>query len=394
MVFGLIIWSKNNNSKNYKLAIINGLIFGLLSGIKVYAGILIGLSLVIFWFINFLKTKKIFNYNFFTWFTTLIVSLIILALLGVLKGSSLLEFKPLWFTHSMIESVDKFYFPKIAAYRINLSQNLNVIKFPFYIALEVALVLIFIIGNMGFRSLGLITIWQKFKRHNFSQFEKLVLILMSVGLFIPLLFVQKGTAWNTIQFFYYFLFFSNLFFAQFITDFLKEKSNKKLIITVFILILSNLTSVATIKDYLGNPPPSAIPNKEVEALNFLKNQKNGIILTFPYNQYAKNKPKLETPIPMYLYETTSYVSAFSNKVTFLEDEMNLDITGFNWQDRKNESTKFFNSNDEFFARGFLVNNQISYIYLINGQKFALGESQLQITKIFDNSQIQIYQVQR
>lgn len=394
MLFGLILWSENNSSNKYKIAVINGVIFGILSGIKVYAGILIGLTLVTLWFIEFLKTRKIFNYNFFTWATTLAISLVVLGSLGVLKNSSILEFKPLWFTHSMIESVDKFYFPKIAAYRINLSQNLNLIKLPFFIGLETSLIFIFIIGNMGFRILGLIPIFQKIKNHNPTSFEKLILILMSFALLIPLLFVQKGTAWNTIQFFYYFIFFSNLFFAQFIVDFLKTKNKKNLIITIIILILTNITSISTIKDYLGNPPPSAIPGKEIEALNFLKNQKNGIVLTFPYDQYAKNKLKLETPIPMYLYETTSYVSALSNKVTFLEDEMNLDITGFNWQDRKNESIKFFNSNDEFSARGFLVNNQISYIYLINGQKFTLGESQLQINKIFDNGQIQIYQVQR
>lgn len=394
LISGLIIWSKHNNSQKYKLAIINGIIFGLLSGIKVYAGILIGISLVIFWFIDFLKTKKFFNYNFFTWFTTLIISLIVLALLGVLQGSSLLEFKPLWFTHSMIESIDKFYFPKLAAYRINLSQNLNLIKLPFYLGIEFGLILIFIIGNMGFRSLGLISIWQKIKNHHLDQFERLALILMSVALLIPLLFVQKGTAWNTIQFFYYFLFFSNLFFAQFIFNLIQKKNKLLLLLSILIFILSNLTTVATIKDYLGNPPPSAIPSQETEALDFLKNQKNGIVLTFPYDQYTKNKLNLSTPIPMYLYETTAYVSAYSNKVTFLEDEMNLDITGFDWQSRKNESLKFFQSNDEYSARGFLVNHQIDYIYLVNGQKFTLGESQLQIKKIFDNGQVQIYQVQR
>ncbi len=394
ILFGLILWSKNNSSNKYKIATINGIIFGVLSGIKVYAGILIGLTLVIFWFFDFLKTKKIFNYNFFTWITTLTISLVILGSLGVLKSSSILEFKPLWFTHSMIESTDKFYFPKIAAYRINLSQNLNPIKLPFYIGLETGLIFIFIIGNMGFRVFGLIPIYKKIKNRQFTSFEKLTLILMSLALFIPLIFVQKGTAWNTIQFFYYFLFFSNLFFAQFISDFLKIKSKKNIVIMIFILAVTNLTSIATIKDYLGNPPPSAIPNKEIEALNFLKNQKDGIVLTFPYDQHAKNKLQLKTPIPMYLYETTSYVSAFSNKIVFLEDEMNLDITGFNWQDRKSESIKFFNSNDQFFARGFLVNNQISYIYLINGQKITLDESQLQINKIFDNGQSQIYQVQR
>ncbi|MCW1949732.1 MAG: hypothetical protein KIH89_004835 [Candidatus Shapirobacteria bacterium] len=394
LLWGLIIWSKNNSSDKYKIAVINGIIFGILSGIKVYAGILAGLTLVIFWFFDFLKTRKVFNYNFFTWATTLIISLIILGSLGVLKSSSILEFKPLWFTHSMVESIDKFYFPKLAAYRINLSQNLNPVKLPFYLGLEASLVLIFIVGNLGFRVLGLIPIFQKIKNHHLTSFEKLILILMGLALIIPLLFVQKGTAWNTIQFFYYFLFFSNIFFAQFITDFLKIKSKKNLIIIIFILILTNLTSISTIKDYLGNPPPSAIPAKEVEALNFLKNQKNGIVLTYPYDQYIKNKLKLSTPIPMYLYETTAYVSAYSNKISFLEDEMNLDITGFNWEKRKNEVINFFQSNEEFAARGFLVNNQIDYIYLINGQKITLGESQLQINKIFDNGQIQIYQVQR
>lgn len=394
MLWGLMIWLKNNSSNKYKTALFNGVIFGILSGIKVYAGILIGLTLVIFWFFDFLKTRKIFNYNFFTWITTLIVSLIVLGSLGVLKSSSILEFKPLWFTHSMIESIDKFYFPQIAAYRINLSQNLTAVKLPFYLGLEAILIFIFIIGNMGFRILGLIPVWQKIKKNNLSSFEKLILILMSLALIIPLLFVQKGTAWNTIQFFYYFLFFSNIFLAQFTTNLIKTKNKKSISVAILIIILANLTSFSTIKDYLGNPPPSAIPTKEIEALNFLKNQTNGIVLTYPYDQYTKNKLKLDTPIPMYLYETTAYVSAFSNKTVYLEDEMNLDITGFNWQERKNQSINFFNSNDEFFARGFLVNNQISYIYLINGQKFTLGESQLQINKIFDNGQIQIYQVQR
>lgn len=394
LLIGLLVWSKNNSTSKYFIAIINGLLFGLLSGIKVYAGILIGLTLLIFWFIDFLKHKKIINYNFLTWFTTLIVSVLILSLLGVLKGSSLLEFKPLWFIHSMIESVDKFYLPKIASYRMSLSQNLILIKFPLFIIIETILIIIFLIGNMGFRTLGLVKIYQKIKDHQLTPFEKLVLILMVISFLIPLLFVQKGTAWNTIQFFYYFLFFSNIFFAQFISDLIKNKKTKNIIIVLIILIFSNITSFATIKDYLGNPPPSAITSVEVEALNFLKKQKNGNVLTFNYDKYAKDKFNISTPIPIYLYETTAYISAFSNKTVFLEDEMNLDITGFDWKSRRLESDKFFNTKDEFFARGFLVNNQIDYIYLVGDQKLPLDESKLQIKQIFNNSQVKIYQVQR
>jgi hypothetical protein len=78
----------------------------------------------------------------------------------------------------------------------------------------------------------------------------------------------------------------------------------------------------------------------------------------------------------------------------LEDEMNLDITGFDWQSRRLESEKFFKSNDEFFARGFLVNSQIDYIYLVNDQTFSLDKSKLQLTQIFDNNEVKIYKVQR
>ena len=103
---------------------------------------------------------------------------------------------------------------------------------------------------------------------------------------------------------------------------------------------------------------------------------------------------MTTPIPLYAYETTAYVSAFSNKQTFLEDEMNLDITGFNWQQRRTEEEKFFTTTDKFFARGFLINNKISYIYLVGDQNFTLSLSDLQINELFNNGQIRIYKVQR
>ncbi len=392
LLIGLTIWSKNNDSAKYQLAIINGLIFGLLAGIKVYAGILIGLTLVILWFFQLFKTKKIINYTSITWLTTLITSTLILLLLGVLRGSSLLEFKPFWFIHSMIESLDKFYLPQVASYRSSLSQNLSLIKIPLFVGIETILVLAFIIGNMGLRCLGFVTVFQKAKKYTFTSLEKLILILMIISFLIPLLFVQKGTAWNTIQFFYYFIFFSNLFFAQFLTNFLKNKKPFKVILVILILIVANMTSFSTIKDYLGNPPPAAISISEVEALNFLKNQPKGIVLTYPYDKYLKNN--MSTPIPVYAYETTAYVSAFSNKISFLEDEMNLDITGFNWQSRREQEIEFFNTTNEFLARGFLINNQIDYIYLVKEQKFQLSESQLQIAKIFDKNGIRIYQVQR
>lgn len=60
---------------------------------------------------------------------------------------------------------------------------------------------------------------------------------MVTSFIIPTLFVQKGTAWNTIQFFYYFLFFSNIFFAQFITDLIKNKNKNIKNFSIVLIIL-------------------------------------------------------------------------------------------------------------------------------------------------------------
>jgi hypothetical protein len=394
MLFGLLFWYKNKDSKKIYPAVINGIIFGILAGIKVYAGILIGLTIVTYWLFNFIKTKKFFNYHFYAWVSTAIVSLSILVALGALQNSTLLEYKPLWFTHSMIESIDKFYFPRLASLRMNLAQNPLSVKLPILIAIEITLIGIFLIGNMGMRIFGFWTIFSKVIKKQLSNFDSLLIILMLFAFLIPQLFVQKGTAWNTIQFFYYFLFVSNFFFAQFIANILNNKNTKSYLITAFIFLLAIPTSYSTIKDYLGNPPPSAIPPKELEAVNFLKNRPTGAVLTYPYDKYKLNQLNLNTPIPMYLYETTAYVSAMTNHQTFLEDEMNLDITGFDWKSRKNEVDKFFNTTDKFFARGFLINNNISYIYLVNDQNFQLSTEDLQINKIFDNSQVRIYQVRK
>lgn len=392
ILIGFLLWIKNKDLNNKKIAILNGILFGILAGIKVYAGILVGLTLVSFWFIKLIKTKKILNYHFWTWVTTAIVSFTILFSLGALKNSTLLEFKPLWFTHSMIESIDKLYLPRLASLRMNISQNVFSFKLPVLIFIEISLIGIFLIGNLGTRVLGFYSIFKKIKNKKLNEFEVLMLIFMFFSFIIPQLFVQKGTAWNTIQFFYYFLFISNFFFAQFIANILKNKKITSFIIVGLIFLLTIPTSYATIKDYLGNPPPAALTTEEFQATNFLKQQPEGVVLTYPYDKYQKDN--LTTPIPLYIYETTSYVSAFSNHQTFLEDEMNLDITGFDWQSRLKEEKDFFLSQNKFQARGFLINNNISYIYLVNNQSFSLSLDDLQIDQIFNNGQVKIYQVRR
>jgi len=379
ILIGLILWFKYQKTNSIFKAVLIGLILALLSGIKVYAGILIGLALTLFFIFDLLRSKKFSKFNFFVCLSMGFVSILILLSLGVFQSNQLLEYKPFWFIHSMIESVDKFYWPKLASFRYNQTNIL------ISIFLEISLIGLFLVGNLGTRILGIFNLFhQKIKNH----FDILIVFIFIISFTIPLFFVQKGTAWNTIQFFYYFLFFANLYLAKF----LSKIFSKSKIFTSILIIISCLTSFGTLKDYFGNPPPSALPQNEINALTFLKNQPYGYVLTYPYDSYLKNS--MSTPVPLYAYETTSYVSAFSQKPTFLEDEMNLDITGFDWKTRRNESVKFFNNNDKYFTRGFLVNNQIKYIYLLNSQSLVINPTDLQIDQIFDQNGVKIYQVRR
>jgi hypothetical protein len=382
---GLIYYLNSQKQKKLKNYFILGLIFSLLAGIKIYAGLLVGISISIIFLIKYFQKNKDSKYLLTTIFTQLVFSTLILIFLRSLNSGSLLEFKPFWFTHSLIESYDKLFLPQIASLRANLAQNPFSYKLPILLFIEISLFLLFIVGNLGLRVFSIFII-KKIKSQNNIEIHQFILIIILLGITIPTFFVQKGTAWNTIQFFYYSLFLINYYFAVYL-------NSQKTIIALFLLLLTLPPSYSTLKDYFGYPPPSAIYNSELNALKFLKSQPRGNVLTYPYNKYERDKYKT-TPLPIYAYETTSYVAAFSSKPVYLEDEMNLNITGLDWQTRRINSEKFFNSTDQNFSRGFLINNNILYIYLLTDQNFPLLPSQIQIDLIYDQDGVLIYKVQR
>ncbi len=382
LLIGLILWFQHQDNGSIFWGLSIGLILSLLCYVKVYSAILIGLSLSIYLIISSSKSKIITRFNLSICLSMGIISLIILKNLGVLGKANLLEFKPFWFTHSMIESIDKLYWPKLASYRYNQT------NFIITTIIELFLIGIFLIGNLGIRIFGIAKLINDFIKNKTKNIDILFILLMSIAFMFTIFFVQKGTAWNTIQFLYYFLFITNFYLAKFLSNIYKKHK----IILLCLLILASIGSVGTLKDYFGNPAPSCLPNNEIIALNFLKDQPSGIVLTYPYDKYKKNN--LNTPIPLYAYETTSYVSAFSQKTVYLEDEMNLDITGFDWQKRRLESTNFFSKNDKYNNRGFLINNNIDYIYLTTDQQIKTNLSDLQVDEIYNNEEIKIFKVQK
>jgi len=211
---------------------------------------------------------------------------------------------------------------------------------------------------------------------------------------IPMFFLQAGTPWNTIQFFYYSLVFSGVLAGVFLGEWLEEQKNnkKKSLIIASILLLTLPTTMATLKHYLPSRPPAKISHEELEALSFLSEQPGGIVLTYPFDRAAAEAARSKPPRPLYLYESTAYVSAFGNKPVYLEDEVNLNITGYQWRQRRKEVESFLDSLDHAGVWSFLRENNITYVYWIKGQRAKLGEGQLGMTRIFENSEVDIYKV--
>lgn len=380
------------------------LAFGLLSQIKVYAGIL-GFGALLAVLLYQLITSRRLTKKAVTILLILIFSgtLSFLLFLPLNSGSQkMIVFQPFWFLETMMAVSDRVGWEKFYEALMNYKTgNVFVKLIPAYIVAF----LIFFIGNIGTRIVGLYGIWREGARKKLTEIDIFLLAIALGGTILPMIILQSGTPWNTIQFFYYTLFIFAVYAGCWLGGFIerskvKSGSNRLVYYTVAAVVLLTIpTSLSTLSlHYLPMRPPAKISNEELAALNFLEKQPDGTVLTYPFDRYKANLAVNNPPRPLYLYESTAYVSAFSKKTVFIEDEVNLDITGFNWRTRRDDAKTLFDALDINWARDFLEKNEIDYLYLVPSQtpvfdqKFRLGEEQLGITNIFENSEIVIYRV--
>lgn len=383
LVLGLLFYLKLNSRFTTLHLLTATLLFGLLVQVKVYAGVLVlaALFLVTLW--EAAKGGVTLLHNSVT--LKLLVLSGIISLIVFLPtnrdAGGLLVFHPLWFPETMLSFPDRFYWPKLASAISTYKAEGNFIKL---IPAEILALSIFWFGNLGTRVFKefLVLKWL-FRWRKLESIEVFVIAATAIGIALPLLFIQKGNPWNTIQFIYYPLFFSGILAGIFLGEVVERKRFEWLVAFV-VIVLTLPTTVGTLRHYLPARPPAAIPQVELAALEFLKNQPQGIVLTYPFDPALRKN--WEPPQPLWVYETTSYVSAFSEKSVFLEDEMNLEITGYDWRPRREMAVDFFVNGD----RQFLGKNSIEYVYLVNGQKLPLAAEELGFGKVFENSEVRIY----
>ncbi len=111
----------------------------------------------------------------------------------------------------MLALSDRFFWPRLYSAMIVYKTTRNVIKFIPAYSLAI---LIFLAGNLGVRMLGLVKIRELKKT---DPVNIILWVIALLGFIFPLLFIQRGTPWNPIQFFYYSQFALGLFAARIIS---------------------------------------------------------------------------------------------------------------------------------------------------------------------------------
>lgn len=385
LVIAVLLLLRSYLQKNsYTNALLIILIAGTLIEFKVYAGLLVLLSLGFTSLVQLLVSRNL------SLFKTLIGSgLLTLAVFlpQNSKSSELLVFSPFWFVHSMVEFSDRVGWQRLSQARAAYFERGEWLKYFLAEALAFA---IFVLGNLGTRFIGLLSIITFVKRKMYQDYFYLFLFSITfLSLVIPTLFIQKGNPWNTIQFGYYFLYFLAILAAG-VYGYLIKKVKLFFPLFLLLILITPINAIVTFRSSFYPTPPSSLPLGEYEGLNHLRSQEKGVVLTVPFNKDLR--ASFISPYPLFAYDTSSYVSAFSWKTSYIEDESQQEILQTDFSKRLVAANNFFEGKDKDWSKKFLKDNDIKYIYIPKVYQISLDTDQLNLSSLYDNNEVIILKV--
>jgi len=182
---------------------------------------------------------------------------------------------------------------------------------------------------------------------------------------------------------------------QFLLSKIKFKWLKVVLIIVFVFF-SIPTVIGNLVDFYGTdgkkPALAKVDAAEINALSYLKKNSDteAVVLSLPFDKYAGAKYGAQ-PWPIYAWYSTAYIPALAARRTYLSDEEQALITGYNIADRQEKIQKFFGEKDLLWSRQFLKENGISYIYLTKKEKPALAKVDY-LAVFYENEEVVIYKV--
>lgn len=359
-----------------------GLLIFLNFSMKLYAGV-ISLFLILSFYVRFyLRDQKLKSLimAIFVFASAAIVSLILFYNPSVsLKNGGALVFSPFALVHSMIEEPNLFYLKNLTNARYFLQ---NAGFGPRLLAIELLSLLLYIFFNLGTRFFGLMYGIIITVKKRFADIDGLLLATIFFAVVLMTFFIQKGIWWNTVQFFYYAIFLANIFAAKLGFWLLAKKRPPSMLLALIMIILTIPIFFDFVKKFANFPAPAYLPQEEIEALRFLKKQPDGVVLTSVYDKTLASR--FSEPRPLFAYADTAYVSAFSQKSTYLADQTQLVLLGIDYQKRLAE-IKIWNCQ---------TIKKVKYLYEVKYMKQAkyFPTCQKNLRRIFENQMVKIYQI--
>ncbi len=356
-----------------------------LIGFKVYASIPILLSLGFISLVILITKKQL------SLFITTVVSGLLSLLIYLPNASSVgsfLIFEPWWFIRTMIVVPDRL---NLLEWEHRRQTYISEHNYKRVLQLEVTSFLIFFFGNLGMRFWGL---WFFIKKTLFKDlFSIFLLSICLCSLILPLLFLQRGVASNTIQFLQYLLLILGITSGVITAKLLSKIPNIVIycLLSAIILLLMIPTQIGLIYSFYQRPPLAKISWLEISALNFLKTQTpiNSVILTPSFN---RNIHFNESTPPIWAWSDSAYISALSNRLTFFADSEQVDIMGYNFQQSRDSLKNIFETEDIETFINLVKSTKADYLYFPKkiGPRTELSKTNYK--QIFNNEEIEIWSI--
>ncbi|OGK26723.1 hypothetical protein A3D76_02390 [Candidatus Roizmanbacteria bacterium RIFCSPHIGHO2_02_FULL_37_9b] len=376
----ILMKEKNLRLKN---VLIMGLCIFLIMGLKFYGGV-ISIFLIftyLFLTIPLKNIKKLIKYSVIICLFIFSSILLFYDPMRSFKSGAVFGWAPFALVHTITEEPNQFYLRDLtdARYYILAQGRIG----PRFIWIEFINLTLFLIFYLGTRILAFFYLGFLFLQRKMEKFDLTIILTILFSIFLTVTLVQKAEWWNTIQFFFYAIFLLTIHLARLVHDLIK--SNKPVLIglTALLLLLSVPTSLDLIRLFAVTPGATYLPVDEIKALNFLKQQPGGIVLSPLYDKKWKNYNK---PNLLFAYEDTAYVTAFSGKQSYLVNILQLRLTGVLYQKRLARLEK----------KDCSILDEIDYVYeirkLLDEEKIMVKCRPKNSKKIFENKSVNIYSI--
>ena len=383
ILFGVLGYLAGKKTLSKGQIFIVSISLALLFEVKAYAGVLMTASFFILGLYRIIFTKDR-SYLIISLFSALLIFL--LTILFRIESQKLFVFYPFWFLEMMMLFHDRLnwvkFFQAMTAYKA------TGLYLKWLIFSSIAFV-IFLLGNLSLRIAGFVFFLRK-DRNVGNGVTGLIAVAILMGIVIPLFLLQEGTAWNTIQFFYYSQMLLGICSGIVLYNLIIKAKNRvfRIVIITLIVGVTMPTAISTLSTYLSPNPSAYVSRYEADGLNFIRSQNDGLVLSLA--PLDVKPPEGKTPV--YLHESTAYVSAFSNKPVFYADEVNLIIMNYNFSGRKEYVSKLLTEPNTSEVGEELRKYNITYIYKLKQYGHGLDEEVLNIKNIFDNDVVIVYKV--